>query len=122
MPRVKVTYELTSDNKFITIESVMFDDAVTDLKKDKVVPTPPSYRSRAKSDYQVFPDNQYVKIRVIASGTNGFSWSMKVTFTILDSSESPIGDPFSPDKPIEATANKDGNASFEKSVFWKKKS
>lgn len=121
MPRVKVTYELTAVEPFITIESIVFDDvAVADLARDRVNPTPPSYKNNANSDYQIFPDNQFANIKVLASGIAGFSWSMKVTYTILNSDLQPIGTPFTPDTLAEATADNNGNASFNSSTFWKK--
>lgn len=123
MPRVKVTYELTAAEGFITIESVTFDNsAVVSLPTDRVTPQPPSYKSHPTQEYLVFPDNQYANIKVVASGTTGFGWSMKVTFTILNSLGQPIGTPYSPTTPIDAIADGDRNASFNKSVLWKQQS
>ncbi|SDG75263.1 hypothetical protein SAMN04487996_122162 [Dyadobacter soli] len=121
MPRVKVTYELTIADGFIDIISVIFDDtAVVDLENEKVSPPPPNYKSKGQSDYQIFPDNQFANIKVVAGGTPGFRWSMRVTFTILNASLQPVGQPFSPDTTIEGVADQNGNANFNKSVLWKK--
>lgn len=125
MPLIRVDYELTSAEPFSDIESIIFNkEAVANLEQDKQPAPPISYKSSPQNledAYYVTPQNQFVKIFAVATGANGFSFSIKVTFTEVDEFLIPKKDSFTPALPVlESSIDPFGKAIINKSVRWLK--
>jgi hypothetical protein len=128
MAKVRVEYKLTASSAFMSIKSIIFNQAVVvDLKRDSFAAPPLTYQSidtrEVDKMYIIFPVDDVVDIIVIASGQEGFGWEMELTFTILDPDTNlPFNPgllkPFKPET-IKKEANEKRNASFQTSVAWK---
>lgn len=134
MPRVKVDYELITDeaDPFIKIQEIIFDATGTaraNLSTDRIFAPKPGYKSDNpqppcppnRQPYWILPDDEFVNVFVRARGVEGMSFSMTVTFTILDKTFSPVPGfkPFTPDTPkLTATIGEDHQGFINTQVRW----
>jgi hypothetical protein len=106
MPEISIKYELRLGRSLV-LEKVIFGYTDRDFGQDKDPSEPGYYRNLVP--FSAYPSGDTLRIRILANGQEGFSWSLIVK----------VNGKAITDNPIEIACNSLGRTDYDDRINWR---